>query len=346
MGSYGWGMALGFVLVVVAVASLIILRSFPEESLKVTARESTGRSFKGEVLSVPVRIGSRPGVSVARVELVSVPKGLEAKIQGDRGERILHVKSQFAGVYRGIRVKVGVLDPLRIMARHETHEVPFSFEFLPTYLLARVEPPMVAAAMLGDYPAGRSGFGQEFHTAEMYTTSRSSKDIMWRRLAKSPSEDLLARVGEANIPETLTVCLAEDVKSADRRSPSWMDLFSEAVARLGLPVVTIGITFRVVHVVGGSNTVAEARDARSLADLIVGLWGDEGSEKTELGPRDSDVVLTSREALDEPSLLRLVLDKPSVVVSWGRGRATLGSGMVFFTGNEDVSGLIARVLSR
>lgn len=346
LGSFGWGLALGFVMVSISVVSLVFLEMISGEALRVTVGAARQRGFKGEMLTVPLRVGSSPGTALAEFRLVSVPEGVEAEIVGDGRERTMAVKSRFAGVYRGIKVKVGVMDPLRIMARNETHEVPHVFEFLPSYLLTKARPLSVPASMLGDYPAGRGGFGQEFYSAETYSPSSSSRDILWKRLAKLPNEDLMVRVGEANIPERLTLCFMERTTTAERSSPTWMDLASEAVARIGLPVVTLGITFRLVHVVGRSSAVAEARDIGGLANLVVGLWRDLGGESAPVTPGEADVMLVPQEAFNTPELFRLVLDKPSVILSWGGRRGALGESMIFFTGNEDVNALVARVLGR
>lgn len=346
LGSFGWGLALGFALVFISVASVVFLQTISGEALKVTAGAARGRGFKGEALTVPLALGSKPGIVLSEFALVSVPDGVSGEIVGEGLERTLVMRSRFAGVYRGIRVRVGILDPLRIMARNETHEVAHVFEFLPTHLLSKTIPLSVSASMLGDYPAGRRGFGQEFYSAEVYSPSSSSRDILWKRLAKLPDGDPMVRVGEANIPETFTLCFVDSVKPVERASPTWMDLASEAVARVGLPVVTLGITFRLVHVVKDVSTVAEARNAEGLANLVMGLWRELGVESAQEGPEDADMLLVSQKGFEVPELFRLVLDKPTVVLSWGGRVGPVGGKMVFFTGNEDVNALVTRVLSR
>ncbi len=348
LASFGWGLALGFALAVVVLASLAIVVTLPKDALGLGVSASRGRAFKDERVAVELLLTSKKGSSLAQFDLTYVPDGLEAAITGEGATRTLEVTSRYAGVFGGLKVRVGILDPLRIFARNEVHDIEASFEFLPTFLLAKNEPIRVSAAILGDYPAGRRGFGQEFYSAESYSPASSSKDILWKRQAKNPEEDLLVRVGEANIPERLTVCFLERQMLPERKSPRWMDLASEAMARVGLSVISTGTTLRVVHVLGEETTVSEAKDPGSLANLLVDLWReDRPREKRVERPSMADLVVTAESETSSPDVMGLVQDKPSILLGWGqRKKGALSYGVVFFSGQEDVSGLVAAVLSR
>lgn len=344
---FGWGMALGFSLAVVCLASLGILVTFPREELKVMADTTRRKAFKGQALSTPLEVGSRAKTSLALLDLMSVPHGIEATLAGEGPSRTLTVKSKFAGVYSGIKVRIGILDPLGLFERTEVHEVKLAFEFIPTHLMHRQEPIRVSAAMLGDHPAGRRGLGQEFYSAEVYTLASNSRDIMWKRQAKMPMDYLLVRAGEANIPERLTICLIERLGVQKRRSPMWMDLASEAIARVGLAVVSSGTTLRLLHVLGDRTSVTEAKDASGLADMIAWVWkSDEPREPSEERPSGADIVVTGMTETEAPETMGLVLSKPSVLLGWDRRGAVSGSSVAFFSGHEDLSGLVARVLGR
>ena len=348
LASFGWGLALGFALAVVVMVSLAVVVTFPKDALRLTVGASRGRAFKSEEISADLIISSKRSASLSQFELAQVPEGLEAAILGEGGNRRLSVSSRFAGVFRGLKVRVGILDPLGIFTRSEVHEVKVSFEFLPRSLMARKEPLRVSAAMLGDFPAGRGGYGQEFYSAELYNPASSSRDIMWRRQAKMPNDLLMVRMGEANIPERLTVCFIERLGVEERKSPRWMDLASEAVARVGLPVVSTGTTFRLLHFVGDVERVTEAKDAEGLASILVNLWRDDLPMKVSaVMPGQADMMITAEAETASPEIMKLVLDKPSVLLGWGQQKkAARGSNVVFFSGREDVSGLVARVLSR
>lgn len=330
-------------------ASLLMVALLPKEAISLKVGVTRARAFKGEELSTPLAAGSKKRRNpTAQLELVAIPEGLEARIEGEGNERVLFALSRFAGVFGGVRVRIGVLDPLGMFTRSEVYEIPLTFEFLPTSLLARREPLRVSAAMLGDYPAGRSGPGQEFYSAEIYNPSNSSREIMWKRQARMPTDYLVVRVGEANIPEKLTVCFIDATDNTSVRTPRWMDLASEAIARLGLPVVSSGTTLRVLHEETGEMTVAEARDAGGLANLLLWLWRkDILKESTRDGPGQADMIVAPEAETQGPEVAGLILAKPTVLLGWGqRPRTAPGYSVIFFTGSEDLRPLVARVLSR
>ena len=344
---YGWGLALGFAFSAICLFSLVALVRLRKESLGITVDRSRARAFKGEQIPASISVGLSKSWTLAQLDLMTVPEGLEARITEDGPRRMLTVKSNFAGVYKGVKVRVGVLDPLGIFERTEVHEIGMEFEFLPNYLLARPEPLRVSAAMLGDFPAGRRGHGQEFYSAEVYTASGNSRDIMWKRQAKMPNDFLMVRVGEANIPEMMTVCFIEKQDAPMRHNANWMDLASEAIAHVGLPVVASGVTMRLIHVFGDRTTVTLAKDPESLAQALMWVWREDiEKEGTELEPEDADILIASQAETATPAIMGLFERKPSVLLGWDRRRVVLGTGVVFFTGREEVGWLVAKVLSR
>ncbi|MDG6902546.1 MAG: hypothetical protein JRM80_11400 [Nitrososphaerota archaeon] len=348
MAGFGWGMALGFALAVVTLFSLLRVAAYPREAFALTVNQSRSRAFKGEKASMELLLASGRASPVAELEVVSFPDGLEVAMEGEGPRRVLTATSRYAGVFTGLKVRVGFTEPLALFSRTEVRELELSFEFLPASLLERREPLMVSAAILGDYPAGRRGFGQEFYSVEVYAPSSSSKDILWKRFAKLPGDVLMSRVGEANIPERLTVCFMEPRDKDERRTPRWMDLASEAIARVGLSVISTGTKLRLIHTVDGSSTSAEAKDVGELASALVGLWGDHGpKDRTKDGPASADLIIAPESEASTPEVMGAVMEKPAVLLAWGSQRkGARVAGVVFFTGQEDVSGLVAGVLSR
>jgi hypothetical protein len=339
-------MALGFSLALVSLASLGIAAAIPKRALSISVEETQMRAFKGGSVSTRLIGGERRGRTFD-IEVVKVPKGLEAKLEGKSPRWTLVATSKFAGVYNGLVLRVGLGDPLGLFVRYRIHELDLSFEFLPTFLLTTYEPMVIAATMLGDLPAGRRGVGQEFYSAEVYNSSYGSKDIMWKREAKFPSDRLFVRVGEANIPETVIVCFIERNDAAERDAPVWMDLVSEAIARVGVQVVSAGTTFRLVHELKGDARVAEAKTPSELADLIAWMWRSGVKRaRTSEGPMDADIIVTGQAETRDPSIMGLVLDKPSVILAWGKRNPVVGTNVAFFTGKEDFSALVSMVLSK
>jgi hypothetical protein len=234
-----------------------------------------------------------------------------------------------------------------LFKRHEECRLDLTAEFLPVSLLAKMEGVVVEAAMLGDRPAGSRGFGQEFYAAELYDSSHDSKGILWKRQAMIEGDSLMVRVGEANIPATLTVCLLEAQRRAPRELPRWMDLASEAVSLIGLTVLGSGSNLRVIHQIGEEATVDEARDLKTLADLLLWLWHDAAAkQKAHVALADAAIIVTGEAEVQKPDIFGLLLSKPSIVLSNSRGRVTQSASVVFFTGKENVGGLVTKVLSR
>ncbi len=348
LAGYGWGMALALSLAAAAVISYVVLRFSPEKSFEVSLGPGQRRTFKGGTLTYPLLFRAAGEDDMTFVELVQMPEGVQAVLQTTEGEgRSLVVSSRFAGVFTGFSLKVGIGDLLGLFNRYEGRRLELAAEFLPTSLLAKLEGVAVSAAMLGDRPAGSRGSGQEFYTAELYDSSHDSKGILWRRQAMLEGDNLMVRVGEANIPEILTVSLIEEEKRTPRELPGWMDLASEAISLIGVSVIATGSSVRVIHQVGNDVTVSEAKNITGLADLLAWLWHESaGKEITHLRPEDASIIVTGKGEIENPRILGLLLKKPSVVLSYTGGMVAHGANVVFFTGKENIGLLVNRVLSR
>ena len=344
---YGWALVLSLSLTAAAIISYVLLRLSPRKAFEVRLGRERSRTFKGSTLSYPISFDSPNGEEKTSVDLIQAPEGVQAELHSERGGRELVVRSAYAGVFSGFHLRIGIGDPLGLFSRYEGCRLDLAAEFLPKSLLVKQEGITVSAAMLGDRPAGSRGFGQEFYTAELYDPSHDSKGILWKRQARSEGDALMVRVGEANIPETLTVCLLEHHGRTARELPGWMDLASEAVSLIGLSVLASGSSLRVIHKIGNDATVSDAKDLRGLADLLGWLWHDDtGKERSPLGPGDAAIIVTGKKEIENPDILGLMLRKPSVVLSYTSGSVTHGANVIFFTGKENISLLVNRVLSR
>lgn len=331
-----------------AMATLIILRLSPRRAFEVKLGPGQHRTFKGEALSYPIVFEAPGGEVRAIVELLRVPEGAQGRLRtSPEHGHMLTVSSRFSGVFSGWALKIGILDPVGLFMRYEERRLDLAVEFLPRSLLAKREEVVVAAAMLGDRPAGSRGFGQEFYSAELYDSSHDSKGILWKRQAKYGGENLMVRVGEANIPETLTVCLLESQPRIPRELPGWMDRASEAISLIGLDVLDSGSYLKVVHQVGAGATSAEARDLKGLADLLTWLWRDYSDKPGAQGaPAEAGIIVTGETEMQDPGVFGLLLRKPTVVLSFSVGKVSRSPQVVFFTGKENISALVSGVLSR
>ena len=348
LGSFEWGLALALSLTIVAVVSFASLRLVPRVAFEVSLKDAPTRAFKGGTLEFPLVFHpARDGQGV-HVKLLTVPEGVKADLVRDseRGQ-ILTMTSRFSGAYSGFSLKVGVYDPIGVFVRYEERKLNLVAEFLPLSLLAPRSEISVAAAILGDRPGGSRGSGQEFYAAEPYDSAHESKGILWKRLAESQGNNLMVRVGEANIPETLTICFLESQHRPPKQLPPWMDLASEAISIIGLTIIGTRSTMRIIHQEGNVATVDEATSLTSLADALAWIWRDDlHKERTTATAADAGIVITGEAEIQDPSIFTLLARKPSVVLSYSSSRVTRGAGVVFFTGNENISGLVYQVMSR
>ncbi len=347
IGSYSWGLALALSLTFAAIFSYMTLLLSPKRSLRVRADPSQRRAFKGGILEFGLEFESPTEERRATVELKQVPEGADARLvpRGEHGHALV-VSSKFSGAFTGWSLKIGTLDPIGLFSRSEDIWLDVTAVFLPVSLLARREEVVVHAAMLGDRPSGSRGFGQEFYSAELYDGSHDSKGILWKRQARLGMDNLMVRVGEANVPESLTICFLESQPRVPRELPGWMDLASEAISLIGLVTFEAGSYLRVIHNGRKGSAVAEARDERGLADLLVWVWRTEPLERTGETPSDASIVVTGEAEMADSEVFTLLLKKPSVVLTYAKEKVSHAHGVVFFSGKESLSQLVSMVLSR
>ena len=337
------GLALG----AMSLLALAFVAFYPKQELDLLAEPARVRGFKGETCTATLKLGTRTTSARARLDLTDVPAGVEAGLQENDGMYVLTVKSPFAGLFNRFKVEVGVGDPLGIFARKEARQLQLAFEFLPLSLLMERRQVRVAPLVTGDRPAGKRGFGQEYFSAETSNSPHSARDILWRRQARSTSNELMVRVGEANLPENLSIGLAEPNNRSQRENPRWVDLVSEAVASLGRPIVTAGSTLTVIHAIEDRTTISQARNEAELADLVVWLWRDDIPKQESAAPLNrADLIVLAQWETSSLANQILLRNKPAVLLSWSPRATSQHSRVAIFSGHEDLGWLVARTAGR
>jgi len=345
---FGWGLALAFALSIASLFSLLALNSSPESNFLVRASPRRLRAFKSEKMKCSLRTevgGLSPDIEV---RLVGAPEGLRARlVQDEAGDQRLAISSSVAGSFGGLKVGLSMNDMLGLFSRYEEHDLDLIVESLPVALRSKTFPAPAMARTLGELPSGTRGFAQEFYTAELYDTSRDAKDIWWNRVAELGSDRLMMKVREANIVDELTVCLVEGGFREGKQLNIWRDLALEATAQVGVATIQCGATLRVVQTRGDSAMVTRARDLPRLADLLMRVSRNEGTEIPALeGLNASSVLITGEPELRLPYVLKVALRVPTVVITFQRKGFVPGFEGSFFTGSEDLGGLVNRVLAR
>lgn len=342
-------LALSLTLSVVAVMSLVALRSTPQGTLEVSLSPRSPRGFKGEVQEVVVKLGSpRRRWGIPRLVSVAPPKGVEVTFErvGEGTYRLLF-QTKFAGRFTGLTTRVEMPDAFALFSRvEESVNAGFVIDSLPTGLLVPMPVVGLSAVSLGDSPAGSRGQGQEFFSVELYDPSNDVRDIIWRRVASMPDDKLVVRLKEANIPEVLRVGFVETEQRGDGL-PRWMDLVTEAMARVARSIMGAGVRVRIVSERGRSTSSFEVSSLARLADAVMEVWTTAAPETHREGSLgDSDIIITGTKELSNPTVALMVSRTPSVVISEERSEGTIGANAVVYTGKEDVGRIVQTVLTR
>lgn len=277
----------------------------------------------------------------ARMEVKSakVDGPVEASIDAQDGTSLtLMLKPSLAGRFRGLRLGIRTEDPLGLFYSSRTVELGgVTVDSLPFSLVAPIRRAFIPPLVVGETPAGSPGRGQEFFGVQTYTEHTESKDILWNRFAKEPEKPLLARVREANNPESVSV---QVIHYAVGSRWSLLDLQCEALGALGRALILAGIRADIVAPDGSRHPAATEEE---LAEAVMTAAAAKGAER-ESGWQDwSDLLVLVGEPSEE-DLLRTAR-RPTVMIGGGRARLA-DRYAVAFTGTEDLSGTVGMVLTR
>jgi uncharacterized protein (DUF58 family) len=336
-------LSLGFSLAVLAAASLVLARSGGASSVRLEPEKV--RCFKHEKVPVTLRqggIGSRWG-GPRELSLLT-PYGLSCSPAGSgtTADGVV-LEPSMAGLFDNLSLKLRSNDLLGLAVREEL--VPlrgFVLESLPVSLRTPAPSVTVSPLTIGDNPAGRRGGGQELYAVEQYHTSLDARDVLWKRVASSPLEELVSRTREANLPREVTVGVLLGW-SSDIQRAKLLDLASEAVAQVGKTLLGLGATVRVAFLAGGRAVSTTASDVGALATAVLEL-----SRMDNLGlgglphlPKFDLLVSELNDFRNGPPRPR---GAPVLLLSESQAWADPRSNLAVFTGREDLSTLTARVL--
>ncbi|MDG7006998.1 MAG: hypothetical protein JRN06_01995 [Nitrososphaerota archaeon] len=333
--------ALALALAFASLFSLVLARLRLPKYVVVQVASGPVRVLKGEegkmALSIP---GFRDPWATVRVEAVRVAGPVKTSPASEvAGGLEFAVRPILAGRFTQAEVVLGLGDPLGLF--YSTRRIALDdavIDSLPRSLVAPVRRAIVPPLVVGESPAGTAGKGQEFYGIEEYTRHSESKDILWSRAAKEPDRPLLARVREASGPESVTIEVVHGAISADTK-PVLVDLQCEALGTIGRALVLAGIR---VEITAPDGTTFAAEDDEELAEAIM---------RTSASGRPT----SNQDSGRWPRILMLVGDRqqdsmlsdsrlPTVLVGLGVPRI-LDRYVTAYSGTEDLSGLLAMVLS-
>ncbi|MDA4127509.1 MAG: DUF58 domain-containing protein [Thaumarchaeota archaeon] len=336
--------SLGFFLSIIAVETLVLLGYAKLSSATIVPARI--REFKHEKAVATLRLGSfRSKLVGSRRFVVVTPYGLECAVGEFReGSGALTLEPSRAGRFEDLSLKLLDEDILGLFARETM--VPlngFVLESLPTSLRAPALPILVSPISLGDIPAGRRGGGQEMHMVEEYHPGLDAKDVIWRRVAQSPTEELVSRTRESSIRRSVTLGIALTWKSDESRAVL-LDLAAEALGQVSKLLLELGILVRVSFVSKARIASFESSSLRELTETILALTDVDNVEFAEEPISASDILIADKVKFFEVRQLGLSRTGPVLLISETTGYSHVGDKVFVFSGKEDLTALVESVI--
>ncbi|MDA4127693.1 MAG: DUF58 domain-containing protein [Thaumarchaeota archaeon] len=336
--------SLGFFLSIIAVETLILLEYAKLSSA--TIAPARIRSFKHEKAAATLRLGSfRSKLVGSRRFVVVTPHGLECAVGEFReGSGALVLEPSRAGRFENLSLKLFDEDILGLFGRETVVQLDgFVLESLPSSLRAPALPILVSPISLGDIPAGRRGGGQELHMVEQYHPGLDAKDVIWRRVAQSPTEELVSRTRESSIRRSVTLGIALAWKSDESRAVL-LDLAAEALGQIAKPLLDLGIVVRISFVSQSRISSFDSSSHAEVAEAILGLTDIDNDGFVGEPISASDIVIAEKVNFFEKRQLALSRTGPVLLISETTAYPHEEDKTFVFTGKEDLTALVEAVI--
>ncbi|HXQ93073.1 MAG TPA: hypothetical protein VN739_08705 [Nitrososphaerales archaeon] len=342
-------LALCLSLFIAAGISEIILRTATTGSIQVELSDPHLTCFKGNSATESITVNyKRKRFVRVEVSAIEVPDGIETIADKSLPESLtFSFKPKYSGRFKVLTVKFEFLDPLGLFSKTiDLVREEFVIDCYPSSLLSQIKPSKPMTLALGERTGRTHGSGQEFYSIDEYSPSVERKNIFWKRIAAMPDERLLVKVREANIPRSLSIGL---IRTSDRGQEelAWMDLACEGAGVLGKNIFALGCE---VNLIFNSEDKVVRLEASDLPELSEAIMQMSLSEKTDIETTseilsDSDLCVTGLRELEMDLLALAVARKPSLLIEdKDTFPRTIGNLSVIYSGNQDVTGLINRVL--
>jgi hypothetical protein len=338
------GLALTFALSLAMLVTVLRLRLRMATLNLALAGEATVRVPRGRSAAVEVETRlQRGGLSVEAIS-VRPPMGIDARVVALRGSRLeLSVSPRYAGLFTGIETVYAIRDETGLFSAEKSARLEsFRVESIPLNLVMEAETPIIAPIALDENPAGIRGHGQELYAIEE-SPETEARSVYWRGVARSSDGRMMVMVREAGLPDSVTIGMLEP-SLLDVEKLQWMDLVSEALAKLGRILIRLGIRVEIVTASKRGLRVMRAGSVPELAQRIMKVW-----EEPQIAGREAEMVKRSDVVLIESSLLSsfevapLLRGKATLVIPVG-GRPVSTEGAIHRFRIDEVDKLIAEVV--
>jgi uncharacterized protein (DUF58 family) len=337
--------SLGFLLTVIAAESLALLAFARLTSASISPTRM--RTFKHERAEATLRIGSvRSKLVGSRRFVLVTPYGLECAMGEFReGSSALTLEPSKAGRFEDLSLKMVDGDILGLFTRETTVQLDeFVLESLPSSFRVPLRQILVSPISLGDVPAGRRGGGQEMLAVEEYHQGLDAKDLIWRRVAQSPTEELVSRSRESSVRRSVSLGIALEWKTEESRAILF-DLAAEALAQVSKALLGLGIAVRISFVSQGRISSTESSNLAELADSILAMTGGDSCVIVPEAISASDIVLVEKESFFQESQSPWASrTDPILLISSSPANRVTGDKLFVFTGTEDLTNLVESVI--
>lgn len=346
---------LGISLVTMAVISVAIYQLAVKRGSGVSIEGGHVKTFKGEEYETVIGIKSGGSGWIGSVpNSFTIDTGQFTKIEPlEDGKVRVRFLGKYAGRTDGIRVTLSLVDPLRLFTgTDEVVNTEFVLDTLPLSLLAPAVPRRIAVFGFGEKATGFPGPGQELYGLDEYQYG-DTKDIIWKRVAKSPEERLVSRVREANVSDVVTVGVVRFAERSEGRA-AWVDLLCEALGYIGKEAFEMGASLVVLYQTpqgeeGGSQSVTRARatDLDELAEVVMSCSVARGSREVDAVVENSDFVITGLKELEDETMAAVVSRRPMLLLyEEASPRTTFPDRSAIYSGRENLLPLVRKMLER
>jgi hypothetical protein len=346
-------LALCLALLVTAALSEIILASATTGSISVQFDNPHLVCFKESEVKENFRITfkTRRFVKV-RVSSIKAPPGVETLPDETSKDGLrLIFRPKYAGRFKGLSATFEFRDPLELFFKSKQITIDdFVLDCIPESLFKEIRAPHPMALALGEKIGKTHGSGQEFYSIDEYTTGVERKNIFWKKIASMPDERLLVKVRESNIPKFLTIGLIRTAQRSDQELLLWTDRACEGISLLGKNIFSMGCGVVLAFESSTGPNRLQAVDLPELSESVMQLSVGQISdvESTSELLYQSDICVTGLKELKVDLLALAVSRKPCLLIEEDGAQIprTIGKLSVIFTGKEDVSELVEKVVGR
>ncbi len=320
-----------------------------EANVAITVEEDQVRIFKGEESHLSIGLGSRSsrwnGFQVISCDF---PNGQATRTESETGGRILFsFKGRYAARSQGLRIRYGMSDALGLFQiTDDLVAGDIILDVLPRSLLALVVSKTVPSFGLGERPAGYPGPGQELYGLDYYHPSTDAKNIIWKRVAKSPGEALVERVRESNLKDSVRIGVIQLVERTGEERQRWIDLLCEALASVGKEALEMRVRLTLLYPSGASLVIKPVSNVDELAEALMTYSTEQPSSEIADVIRRSDLVVAGVRELESAGIAGALSTKPLLLISeTGSPSSAPGRRSLVYSGRENFLPLLRRVLA-